>query len=190
MLIFNNILIFQIDRLKKGYESLLHFTYLLTNGKLLNKPAAQIEPVQKQLKDIEIINKIKATKALSTKLIKQKKGPYYYDTKQPGYLPFKDEDHEIKDYVEESEQKLLTDGCGNINVDDIINNKIQLTEQQALSFASKQTGWPMFQDVFMISAKHGNGIDNLLDYIVKCAYSSPWIYHEKVCDKNVIDFLS
>ena len=170
-------MLFQVDSLKNKY-SLLHHTYSLTNGKLKNKSAAEIEEIKKPLSDAEISSKAFEYNKITKYKSEHESNPFFFDTKQPGYLNMK---NQIEGEEENNKELILSNKVADINLDDIFDGKIQLTEEEALTVAKNQSSWPMFQDVFMISAKKGHGVEDILEYIVACAYPSKWIFHEKVC---------
>lgn len=77
--------------------------------------------------------------------------------------------------------------------DNVIKTDMQeglghLSERQISQFVADHSGWPKFNDVFMISARDGLGVDDLGDYLLDNAKPSPWIFnHSVVTDQNPHD---
>ena len=67
-----------------------------------------------------------------------------------------------------------------IKESDILAGRVHLTEHQVQSFIRDRRSWPLFDDVFMISAQDGTGVDDLRDFLLSCAQPRPWIYNPKV----------
>ena len=71
---------------------------------------------------------------------------------------------------------------------DILAGRVHLTEQQVQTFIKDRKSWPQFDDVFMISAKDGTGVDDLKDYLLTCAQPHPWIFSPKVKVQSFVYF--
>lgn len=67
-----------------------------------------------------------------------------------------------------------------ITEDDVFSGKVHLTEQQVKAFVEHRKSWPLFEEVFMLSAKHGSGVDDLRDFLLACAQPRPWIFSSQV----------
>lgn len=63
---------------------------------------------------------------------------------------------------------------------DVFSGKVRLTEQQVKSFVEHRKSWPLFEEVFMVSAKKGTGVDDLRDFLIACAQPHPWIFSPQV----------
>lgn len=51
-------------------------------------------------------------------------------------------------------------------------------------------GWPGFKEVFAVSALHGNGVDDLRNYLLSLAKDSPWAFHPRLLtDVSPPDFV-
>lgn len=73
----------------------------------------------------------------------------------------------------------------NIKESDILAGRVHLTEHQVQTFIKDRRSWPLFDDVFMISAQDGTGVDDLRDFLLSCAQPRPWIFSPKVVtDQN------
>ncbi|XP_045599265.1 GTPase Era, mitochondrial isoform X1 [Procambarus clarkii] len=90
-----------------------------------------------------------------------------------------------------SEDKSL---CGLVDVSfntshynerDVLEGKVRLTEQTVSAFIQNRKSWPKFEQVFMISALDGTGVDDLRDFFYSRAYSNSWIFSSQVVtDQN------
>ncbi|XP_030078214.1 GTPase Era, mitochondrial isoform X2 [Microcaecilia unicolor] len=54
------------------------------------------------------------------------------------------------------------------------------TEKQQLRDLREKKGWPLFQDVFMLSAVNGEEVHTLKKYLLTLARPSPWEFHSEV----------
>ncbi|XP_047497084.1 GTPase Era, mitochondrial-like [Penaeus chinensis] len=93
-----------------------------------------------------------------------------------------------------SENTLITGQIGlprdisQISEQDILEGKVRLTEQEINAFIENRTGWPLFQEVFMISALSSLGVDDLKDFFYYKAYEAPWIFNSQMLtDQNPQD---
>lgn len=89
--------------------------------------------------------------------------------------------------VEQGTNSLLNTSYNidHIRESDILAGKVRLTEQQVQTFIQDRNSWPLFKDVFMISAKDGSGVDDFRDYLLTCAKPRPWIFSPQVAtDQN------
>lgn len=59
------------------------------------------------------------------------------------------------------------------------NREVRLI-QEAVAAVRGKRGWEGFQEVFLISALDGTGIDLLKDYLVKISKPGDWVYHSSV----------
>lgn len=82
----------------------------------------------------------------------------------------------------ESGQIGLPRDISQISEQDILEGKVRLTEQEISAFVEGRTGWPLFQEVFMISALSGLGVDDLRDFFYHKAYEAPWLFSSQVND--------
>lgn len=69
-----------------------------------------------------------------------------------------------------------------VNERDILEGRVRLTEQQVTSFIKDRRSWPKFEEVFMISALDGTGVDEVRELLLSSAYSSPWIFSSQVSE--------
>nr|XP_033778027.1 GTPase Era, mitochondrial [Geotrypetes seraphini] len=70
---------------------------------------------------------------------------------------------------------------GPLCADDLADYTDQLqTEKQQLRDLKKKKGWPLFQDVFMLSAVSGEEVHTLKKYLLTLARPRPWEYHSEV----------
>lgn len=67
-----------------------------------------------------------------------------------------------------------------IKESDVFSGKVHLTEQQVKSFVEHRKSWPLFEAVFMLSAKNGTGVDELRNFLIACAQPQPWIFSPQV----------
>lgn len=88
-----------------------------------------------------------------------------------------------KDKLQKKNENILITGqiglprdISQISKQDVLEGKVRLTEQEINAFIEGQTGWPLFQEVFMISALSSLGVDDLKDFFYYKAYESPWIF--------------
>ncbi|CAL4109659.1 unnamed protein product, partial [Meganyctiphanes norvegica] len=89
---------------------------------------------------------------------------------------------------EKSEFEIEDMTIDTVNNNDIRNGLGHLSERQISEFVADHNGWPNFNDVFMISAQNGLGVDDLGDYLLDNAKPSPWIFsHTVVTDQNPHD---
>lgn len=92
--------------------------------------------------------------------------------------------------VEGREGSLLNSmhDISHIKESDVFSGKVHLTEQQVKVFVEHRKSWPLFEEVFMLSAKHGSGVDDLRDFLLACAQPRPWIFSSQVVtDQNPED---
>lgn len=84
--------------------------------------------------------------------------------------------------VEQRKGSLLSSSydISHIKESDVFSGKVCLTEQQVKAFVEHRKSWPLFQEVFMVSAKHGSGVDDLRDYLLACAQPQPWLFSSQV----------
>ncbi|KAK7073203.1 hypothetical protein SK128_003505 [Halocaridina rubra] len=69
--------------------------------------------------------------------------------------------------------------------EDVFKGRVQLTEQEVMEFIKERQGWPLFQEVFMISGLKGLGVEDLKDYLLTSAKRAPWIFGSQVVtDQN------
>ncbi|XP_042858893.1 GTPase Era, mitochondrial-like [Penaeus japonicus] len=88
----------------------------------------------------------------------------------------------------ESGQIGLPRDISQISEQDILEGKVRLTEQEISAFVEGRTGWPLFQEVFMISALSGLGVDDLRDFFYHKAYEAPWLFSSQMLtDQNPQD---
>lgn len=71
-----------------------------------------------------------------------------------------------------------------ISESDVLEGRVQLTEHQVLKFVEGRKSWPKFQEVFMISALDGTGVDDFRDFLVAAARPGPWIFSSEVSIKE------
>ncbi|KAG7162674.1 GTPase Era-like, partial [Homarus americanus] len=72
-----------------------------------------------------------------------------------------------------------------LNETDILEGRVHLTEQQVNAFIKDRKSWPKFDEVFMISALEGTGVDDLQHFLCSSALSNPWIFSSQVVtDQN------
>nr|XP_053656214.1 GTPase Era, mitochondrial-like [Cherax quadricarinatus] len=89
-----------------------------------------------------------------------------------------------EDSVHGGDHKILCD-ISHLNEKDVLEGKILLTEQQVSEFIKNRKSWPKFEEVFMVSALDGTGIDDLRQFLFSKAYSRPWIFSSQVVtDQN------
>lgn len=83
---------------------------------------------------------------------------------------------------DEQRQETLLGSCdiSHIKESDVFSGRVRLTEQQVRSFVEHRTSWPLFEEVFMVSAKNGIGVDDLRDFLMACAHPRPWIFSSQV----------
>lgn len=67
-----------------------------------------------------------------------------------------------------------------ISEQDVMEGKVRLTEQEINAFIENRTGWPLFEEVFMVSALSSLGVDDLQDFFYHKAYEAPWIFSSQV----------
>lgn len=67
-----------------------------------------------------------------------------------------------------------------IKESDVFSGRVHLTEQQVKTFVEHRKSWPLFEEVFMVSAKEGTGVDDLRDFLMACAQPQPWIFGSQV----------
>lgn len=84
--------------------------------------------------------------------------------------------------VEGREGSLLNSmyDISHVKESDVFSGKVHLTEQQVKVFVEHRKSWPLFEEVFMLSAKHGSGVDDLRDFLLACAQPRPWIFSSQV----------
>lgn len=92
-------------------------------------------------------------------------------------------DEQMIKYEKKIESDLLEEQVirpESISESDVLEGRVQLTEHQVLKFVEERKSWPKFQEVFMISALDGTGVDNFRDYLVAAARPGPWIFSSEV----------
>jgi len=74
----------------------------------------------------------------------------------------------------------------------IVLNKVDLVKKPKLLDLTKQITdyYPNFKEIFMISAKTGEGVDKLKDYLVKQAIDGEWIFKDDEITDAPIKFLA
>ncbi|KAL7630526.1 UNVERIFIED_CONTAM: hypothetical protein RMT77_019283 [Armadillidium vulgare] len=78
----------------------------------------------------------------------------------------------LTDFEEESSREL--------SLDDVMSGKIKPTEKEVQELIKGRKGWPNFQEVFMMSALDGTGVEELQNYLLKSAKKAPWIFNDDV----------
>jgi len=78
-------------------------------------------------------------------------------------------EEEIKEDVDKNPDEILT----------IVKTE-RLSESRVNSLTSGILGWPGFHDVFTISALHGDGVEDLRNYLVDLARPGQWHYQDHV----------
>lgn len=84
--------------------------------------------------------------------------------------------------VEQRKDSLLSslNDINHIKESDVFSGKVRLTERQVKAFVEHRKSWPLFEEVFMVSAKNGTGVDDLRDFLLACAQPQPWIFSSQV----------
>ncbi|XP_076036483.1 GTPase Era, mitochondrial [Oratosquilla oratoria] len=73
----------------------------------------------------------------------------------------------------------------NFSFEDVLEGKYKPTEIEVMQLVEKRNSWPKFEDVFMVSAHDGLGVEDLLEYMIAWAYPANWLFSQKVVtDQN------
>jgi GTPase Era involved in 16S rRNA processing len=62
-------------------------------------------------------------------------------------------------------------------------NGIRYTKPDKEEVFQLNRGWPNFHEVLIVSARTGEGLDRLKDYLFSLAYPGPWLYNS---DESVV----
>lgn len=182
---------FQVDKLKRK-RNLLETTHLLTEGvvggqktyinkktsddinknKLIRKSLQGELSTKSHLADRLSVDSEPLQSGSSVELgnvesdsLKSNNNSEYQDKALAGRRHLHTESHQLNE----------------INVQDVLEGNISLTEQQVTSFIKNRKSWPKFEEVFMISALNGTGVDDMRALLLSSAYNSPWIFSSQVC---------
>lgn len=60
----------------------------------------------------------------------------------------------------------------------VLNKIDELAKEELLRMTAELNEAKVFEKVFMISALHGDGVDDLFDYVASCMPQGPWLYPE------------
>ncbi|XP_068217503.1 GTPase Era, mitochondrial [Palaemon carinicauda] len=139
----------------KSKRHLLDATRILTDGVVGGTVAQKAI----ETKDIKLDREILIRRALNKELKAEKQG---------GKTP-----------------PLINDAADFTKNEETLKTHRHLTEHEVIDIIKDRKGWPHFQEVFMISALKALGVDDLRNYLLSKAYSSPWLFSSKVVtDQN------
>lgn len=97
-------------------------------------------------------------------------------------------DEEERIVVRDESHGSISDSSDNPNLRDKTLWKTYYRNMQRIGQSlENKTGWPNFNDVFMISALSGDGVYDLKEFLMNNTYVAPWKYHSSfITDQNPI----
>ncbi|XP_063840476.1 GTPase Era, mitochondrial-like [Scylla paramamosain] len=173
----------KVDLLKsKG--NLLHITRILTEGVIGGRRFFHKTERSGEVKKEVLIRRALLQEKFSASQDQPSSQPHLYDNDSVNRTCESENGGNIVQTPEvgEGRDNLLNTAydISHIKESDILAGRVHLTEHQVQTFVKDRRSWPLFDDVFMISAQDGTGVDDLRDFLLSCAQPQPWIFSPKV----------
>ena len=89
------------------------------------------------------------------------------------------------------EEASSTDELGedvDVSFEDVVSGKIKPNEKQVQKLVKKRRGWPLFKEVFMVSALEGFGVEDVRNFLINSSKKGNWIFNEDVSNLYFILF--
>ncbi|MPC43887.1 GTPase Era, mitochondrial [Portunus trituberculatus] len=169
----------KVDLLKsKG--NLLHITRILTEGIVGGRKFIHTTKGSQEASKEELIRRALLQEKLSSSQDQPSAQPHLLDNENVNRT-FESENAGNTLQTPDVGDNLLHTAydISHIKESDILAGRVHLTEHQVQSFIKGRRSWPLFDDVFMISAQDGTGVDDLRDFLLSCAQPRPWIFNPK-----------